>query len=124
MSLVLVVVAVAVTGVVVMVALGRIRGGLDEARPARADHELPLGRLSVADLAGVRFSVAPRGYRMSEVDEFVDRLRDELSAAQNELATVMVEKSRLEKARFPNASLTTAAFEGDRFETTDEEGQR
>ncbi len=86
MPVVIVVVAIVVIGVVAAVALGRVRGGLVDPRPPRADNVLPPGRLEAADVAGVRFSVALRGYRMDEVDEFVDRMRAELRATELELA--------------------------------------
>lgn len=45
-----------------------------------ADVELPVGPLGAGDLEGVRFSMALRGYRMSEVDAVLERVADELSA--------------------------------------------
>lgn len=86
MPFLLLAIAFLLVGVVAAVALGLIRGGLSDPPPARADHELPPGRLSVSDVAGVRFSLALRGYRMDEVDDFVDRMREELRATQSELA--------------------------------------
>lgn len=85
MPFVLLAVALLVVGVTAAVALGWVRGGLADPRPSRPDHELPAGRLSVGDVAGARFSIALRGYRMDEVDEFVDRILAELRAHQVEL---------------------------------------
>ena len=86
MDVVLVVLAIGLIGVVAAVAFGRIRGGLDDPPVARPDIELPPGRLAAADLAGLRFSVALRGYRMDEGDEVLDRLRAELRTRDAELA--------------------------------------
>lgn len=91
MPIVLLIVVLLVVGVTAAVALGRIRGGLPAAQPARADHALPPGRLSVSDVAGVRFSVGLRGYRMDEVDEFVDRMLAELSSHAAELDELRAE---------------------------------
>ncbi|MBC7375243.1 MAG: DivIVA domain-containing protein, partial [Frankiales bacterium] len=38
------------------------------------------------DVAGVRFAMAPRGYRMAEVDEVLDRLAAELADRDRRLA--------------------------------------
>ena len=43
------------------------------------DLELPDGPLHAHDIARLRFSMAPRGYRMSEVDAVLDRLAAELA---------------------------------------------
>ena len=86
MDVVLVVLAIGLIGVVAAVAFGRIRGGLDDPPVARPDIELPPGRLGAVDLAGLRFSVALRGYRMDEVDAVLDRLRAELRTRDAELA--------------------------------------
>jgi DivIVA domain-containing protein len=86
MDVVLVVAAIGLIGLVAAVAFGRVRGGLDDPPVARPDIELPPGRLGAADLAGLRFSVALRGYRMDEVDSVLDRLRSELRTRDAELA--------------------------------------
>jgi DivIVA domain-containing protein len=51
---------------------------LADAPPDRPDLDLPDAPLTPADVDGVRFSMAPRGYRMSEVDAVLARLREEL----------------------------------------------
>ena len=43
------------------------------------DLALPDGPLRATDLERLRFSMAPRGYRMSEVDAVLDRLAVELA---------------------------------------------
>ncbi|MDQ3307362.1 MAG: DivIVA domain-containing protein [Actinomycetota bacterium] len=46
----------------------------------RPDLTLDRGRLTADDVAKVRFTTAVRGYRMDEVDAFVERLEAELRA--------------------------------------------
>ncbi|HEX5860419.1 MAG TPA: DivIVA domain-containing protein [Nocardioides sp.] len=54
-----------------------------EARPDRPRLDLPdRGPLRGADLRRVRFSLAFRGYRMSEVDELLDRLASQLESSE------------------------------------------
>jgi DivIVA domain-containing protein len=91
-DLILLLVALAVVGVTAAVAVGRVRGGLDEPVRSRPDNALPAGRLGVADVAGARFSVALRGYRMDEVDAALDRVLDELRERDREVAAL---RSRL-----------------------------
>ena len=50
------------------------------------DLVLPDGPLRAQDLEGLRFSMAPRGYRMSEVDAVLDRLAAELAERDRLLA--------------------------------------
>ena len=50
------------------------------------DLGLPPGPLQARDVEAVRFSMAPRGYRMSEVDEVLDRLAAELAERDRRLA--------------------------------------
>jgi DivIVA domain-containing protein len=52
---------------------------LADAPPDRPDVGLPPRPLEPSDVAQVRFSMAPRGYRMSEVDAVLARLADELA---------------------------------------------
>ena len=52
---------------------------LAEAPPDAADTGLPTGPVQPEDVAALRFSVAPRGYRMAEVDDVLDRLAAELA---------------------------------------------
>lgn len=74
-------------------------GGVLATRDTGLLRDVPLDRSPVAgagDLEGVRFSLALRGYRMSEVDEVLDRAGAALAAAQNQLAQTCRE---LEQAR-------------------------
>jgi DivIVA domain-containing protein len=59
---------------------------LADAPPDRPDLDLPDGALAPSDVDGVRFSMAVRGYRMSEVDAVLARLRDELAERDRLLA--------------------------------------
>ena len=65
---------------------------LRPAPPDRADLVLPEGRMGADDVHAVRFSLAPRGYRMSEVDEVLARLADELSARDARIAALEVRR--------------------------------
>ena len=67
-------------GGVALVASGRT-GALPEEYDDRPDVLVPAGRLTGEDLRRVRFSLAFRGYRMSEVDTLLARLSEQLDAA-------------------------------------------
>jgi DivIVA domain-containing protein len=59
---------------------GPVTGGLPEPEPDRLDDPLPLDRpVGPGDVVAVRLPVAPRGYRMAEVDDVLDRLAAELA---------------------------------------------
>lgn len=100
MELILLLVALAVVGVSAAVAVGRVRGGLDEPVRSRPDNALPAGRLTADDVARARFSVGLRGYRMDEVDAALDRLRGELRERDHELADL---RARLREPAAPPA---------------------
>ena len=71
-------------GGVAMVAAGR-GAPLEEAYDDRPDALVPVdGPLRASDLRRVRFSLAFRGYRMSEVDALLDRLARERDEAERE----------------------------------------
>jgi DivIVA domain-containing protein len=57
-----------------------------EAAQDLPDLALPPRPLGPADVAAVRFSMAPRGYRMSEVDVVLERLAAELADRDRQLA--------------------------------------
>ena len=61
-------------------------GGLADAPQDLPDLDLPEGPLRADDVERVRFSMAPRGYRMSEVDAVLDRLAAELADRDRRLA--------------------------------------
>lgn len=74
------VVIAGVIGLVVLLTLGR-GGGLPEAEPDDVEIDLPDDRpMSEADVAAVRLPMALRGYRMSAVDDILDRVAAELAA--------------------------------------------
>lgn len=78
MSLVLLLVVLAVIGGIAVVATGR-GGAMPEVAPDRAPSgRLPDGEVSRADVDGLRFTLALRGYRMDEVDDVLDRLVAEI----------------------------------------------
>jgi DivIVA domain-containing protein len=64
-------------GGVAVVASGR-GGSLPRVYDDRPDVRLPDGPLAGEDLRRVRFPLAVRGYRMTEVDELLARLADQL----------------------------------------------
>ncbi|MEP7736287.1 DivIVA domain-containing protein [Nocardioides sp. 31GB23] len=68
---------VLVLGAIAMVASGRGTPMALE-HDDRPDVSVPAGRLVGDDLRRVRFSLAFRGYRMSEVDALLDRLAAQL----------------------------------------------
>ena len=51
-----------------------------------ADLDLPEGPLEPEDVTALRFGLAPRGYRMSEVDAVLDRLAAELADRDRRIA--------------------------------------
>ena len=77
------VLVVVVMGGVAMVASGR-GGAMAPAYDDRPDLALPDDRpLEAGDLRTVRFPLAMRGYRMSDVDALLARLATELEEAQH-----------------------------------------
>ena len=84
------VVIVLVVGAAALVALGG-GGSLPEAERDRLAADLPLERqLDRADLDGLRFPMALRGYRMDEVDDVLDRLSGELAQRDTRVAELEV----------------------------------
>ena len=74
--------AVLAMGAIAVVAAGR-GAPLAEAYDDRPDALVPADRaVTGEDLRRVRFSLAVRGYRMSEVDALLDRLARELEEAR------------------------------------------
>jgi len=92
---------VAVLGVVAAVAAGRITADMDDPVSSLPARGLPEGGIESAALADVRFSPALRGYRMEEVDEVMDRLRQELERREEELAGL---RALLDGSRAPEAA--------------------
>lgn len=59
---------------------------LADAPPDVADVSLPAGPLAPEDIGRLRFSLAPRGYRMSQVDQVLERLSAELADRDRRIA--------------------------------------
>jgi DivIVA domain-containing protein len=70
-------------GGIAVVAAGRGQP-MSEAYDDRPDPVLPVGDIRGDDLRRTRFSLALRGYRMSEVDALLDRLARQLDDQQAE----------------------------------------
>jgi DivIVA domain-containing protein len=80
---------IALVVVVAAVALAVLGNGgtLPEAEHDRVDDPLPADRpLRPADLDALRLAVTPRGYRMSDVDDVLDRLGAELAERDARIA--------------------------------------
>ncbi|URN15163.1 DivIVA domain-containing protein, partial [Streptomyces sudanensis] len=84
LAVVMVVVVAAVTLAVVGGAENEV---LPEAPPEHLVDPLPLTRpVSRADVEALRLPLAPRGYRMGEVDDVLDRLAAELAERDARIA--------------------------------------
>ena len=70
-------------GGIAVVAAGRGQP-MSEAHDDRPDPVLPVGDIRGDDLRRARFTLAFRGYRMSEVDTLLDRLARQLDAGPRE----------------------------------------
>jgi DivIVA domain-containing protein len=98
-SLVLLLLAVVVVGVVAAVAVGLVAGGLTAPVPTSPHRPLPSSPVSPDDVDGLRFSLALRGYRMDEVDAALHRLREELADRDARLAAAGRAPSVLDSGR-------------------------
>lgn len=78
-----------VVGAVIFVAaayvVGRWEDGLAVVPPDAGTSGLPAGRVPPEAVDRARFGLAFRGYRMAEVDEVLDRLRDQLAERDAEI---------------------------------------
>jgi DivIVA domain-containing protein len=83
----LVIAALAVVFVVAAVASGRGDLMADAPVDLRA-LDLPEAPLQPADLAGLRFAVGLRGYRMDQVDQVLDRVAAELASRDERIAAL------------------------------------
>ncbi|WP_265446081.1 DivIVA domain-containing protein [Flexivirga meconopsidis] len=75
-----------VIGLVVFAVLGRFGAHLEAPTSTSPFEPLPRGEIGADDIDQVRFDQTLRGYRMSQVDEVLDRLRAELKARDEEIA--------------------------------------
>ncbi|TLM85561.1 DivIVA domain-containing protein [Pseudarthrobacter sp. NamE2] len=108
MSFFLVFLAIALVGAVVWVSLGRrarstgeplpvlLDGGFDQP-PANLPPVLLPADARPGDVDRVRFSLGLRGYRMDQVDQVLDDLRDQLAARQQEVEELRARLLALEE---------------------------
>ncbi|MEV5505896.1 hypothetical protein AB0L16_05370 [Streptomyces orinoci] len=78
---------IVVVGAVTLAVLGGRGGVLPEAPPDRIAWPLPQDRpLARADVEALRLPVVPRGYRMADTDDVLDRLAAELAERDARIA--------------------------------------
>ena len=75
----------------VALVLGLVGGGMGRATSSLSHEPLPDDELHDPDLDELRFDVGLRGYRMSQVDGVVDRLRRELREKDEQIAVLRSE---------------------------------
>ena len=93
--------AVVVGAVTLAVVGGGENGPLPEAAPERLRDPLPPDRpVDRADVEGLRFPLAARGYRMSDVDDALNRLAAELAERDARIGEL---ESALAVARTPES---------------------
>jgi len=80
-------------GAIAAVAAGRGQP-MSEAYDDRPDPVLPVGDIRGDDLRRTRFSLALRGYRMSEVDALLDRLARQLDEQPEETGSPASQRVR------------------------------
>ncbi|MDE9365801.1 DivIVA domain-containing protein [Luteipulveratus sp. YIM 133132] len=103
MIVVLIALLVVVIGLAAAVVIGRIPvTTMDDPTATSAFEPLPEGRVTEDDLDALRLDQTLRGYRMSQVDGVLDRLRDELLSRDRE-----IERLRAELAGRPVGSAST-----------------
>ncbi len=111
MSFFLVFLAIVLVGAVLWASLGRrprksghrplpalLDGGFEQP-PANLPPVLLPANAAAEDVDRVRFSLGLRGYRMDQVDQVLDELRDQLAARQQEVDEL---RARLLAAEEPN----------------------
>lgn len=87
MTIFFVLLALAVVGVVALLAAGKI-GQLNDPVVDRYRPELPNAPLSATDIADIRIATAVRGYRMDDVDDVLSRLTETLRIREAQLAAL------------------------------------
>jgi DivIVA domain-containing protein len=92
-------VAVVVAVVTAAAVLGRVDGSLADATTTMSHVPLPEDQLTPDDIDELRFDTAMRGYRMSQVDAVIDRLRREIGDLDDELARVRQVSAALAASR-------------------------
>lgn len=111
MSFFLVFLAIGLVGAVFWVGVGRRSGrtgngplpvlldGGFEQPPANLPPVLLPAQAAPEDVDRVRFSLGLRGYRMDQVDQVLDDLRDQLASKQDEIDGLRAELLALQEAR-------------------------
>uniref|UniRef100_UPI003D1904AE DivIVA domain-containing protein n=1 Tax=Paenarthrobacter sp. TE4293 TaxID=3381695 RepID=UPI003D1904AE len=89
MSFFLVFLAIVLIGAVLYLGAGMVRGksigaGLDDPVPNLPPVVLP-AKATPSDVDSLRFALGLRGYRMDQVDQVLDDLRDQLQAKDQEI---------------------------------------
>ncbi len=79
---------VVVVCLVVALLLGLATGGMGRATSSLSHEPFPDDAIIDVDFDDLVFDVTPRGYRMSQVDATVDRLRRELRERDEEIAVL------------------------------------
>ena len=79
-------VAVVVAGITPAARRGRVEGERARAPTTMSHVPLPDDQLTPDDIDALRFDTAMRGYRMSQVDAVIDRLRREIGDLDDELS--------------------------------------
>jgi DivIVA domain-containing protein len=77
---------------------GLLTGGFEQP-PANLPPVLLPAAAAPADIDRVRFSLGLRGYRMDQVDQVLDELRDQLAAKDEEVARLRTRLLEAERAR-------------------------
>ncbi len=85
---------VVVVCLVAALLLGLLGGGMGRPTSTLRHEPLPEDRLTDDDLAALELDVTARGYRMSQVDGVLDRLRLELRSRDEEVAALQAELAR------------------------------
>ena len=110
MSFFLVFLAIVLIGAVFWIGLGLrsgksgegplpvLAGGGFEQPPANLPPVLLPAQAAPEDVDRVRFSLGLRGYRMEQVDQVLDELRDQLASQQREIDRLRAELSAMEAA--------------------------
>lgn len=89
----LIVLLVVVAGLAIAAVAGRFSGQLDDSVRTTPFEPLPSGPVTADEVASVRFDQTVRGYRMGQVDDVLDRLRDELAQRDAEIARLRAAES-------------------------------
>ena len=113
-------IALAVVVAIAFVAIGRL-GELPEADVDIAEPFLPEGAVTPEGLAGTRFAVGLRGYRMSQVDDVLDRVIRDLADRDLRIAELESELAA-QGAEEPVGALPTGSTENVTTERIEQPG--